>query len=243
LKRTGARGIYISRAPPIVMADEQLAVRSGVYFCETGCRLVFLDLARDRYFCLTAKAEAAFRELAAGSALGALDRRIIDQLLEEGLLIGSTGCMNQLDCAQSPAPATGTLRDHSSAGAIGVTAHAALRLAQARLLLRCRSLDRIVKHIAQRKRRLSRTAEDAHAVAGEIGAAFERTSFLLAPLDQCLPRAIALAHALIDRKVRPQLVIGVKLRPFAAHCWVQHGQMLVTDDVDHVRTFTPIVAV
>lgn len=225
------------------MADEKLAVRPGVYFCETGGRLVFLDLAKDRYFCVTADAEAAFRKLAAGSPLRALDRRMIDQLVEDELLARSSGHANELCPGQLPAPARGTLRDHSAAPTIGMMAHAALRLEQARLLVRCRSLDRLVKQFAERKRRVLREPGNAHEVAAQLGAAFDRTKFLVAPLDQCLPRAIALAHALIDKKVRPQLVIGVKLRPFAAHSWIQLGHMLVTDEVDHVRTFTPIVAI
>jgi hypothetical protein len=36
------------------------------------------------------------------------------------------------------------------------------------------------------------------------------------------------------------LVFGVKLDPFAAHCWVQLGDMLLNDRTDHVAAFRPV---
>ena len=36
-------------------------------------------------------------------------------------------------------------------------------------------------------------------------------------------------------------VIGVSLHPFAAHSWVQWGTVLVNDQLDAVRHFTPIL--
>ncbi|RYM07421.1 lasso peptide biosynthesis B2 protein [Sphingobium cupriresistens] len=41
--------------------------------------------------------------------------------------------------------------------------------------------------------------------------------------------------------MRPDVVLGVQLGPFSAHCWVQHEDRLVNDRVDMVRTFTPIL--
>ena len=39
----------------------------------------------------------------------------------------------------------------------------------------------------------------------------------------------------------PELVLGVKLRPFEAHCWVQYGDLLVSDHLGTVEPFTPIL--
>jgi hypothetical protein len=36
-------------------------------------------------------------------------------------------------------------------------------------------------------------------------------------------------------------VMGVSGRPFAAHCWVQVGDRVVNDTLDHVILFTPIL--
>jgi hypothetical protein len=46
---------------------------------------------------------------------------------------------------------------------------------------------------------------------------------------------------MIAKGIRPDVVLGVQLGPFSAHCWVQHEDRLVNDRVDMVRTFTPIL--
>jgi hypothetical protein len=35
----------------------------------------------------------------------------------------------------------------------------------------------------------------------------------------------------------------VQTRPFAAHCWVQHGDIVCNDTVEHVSGYTPIMVV
>jgi hypothetical protein len=36
-------------------------------------------------------------------------------------------------------------------------------------------------------------------------------------------------------------VIGVKLNPFAAHCWLQVGDVVLNDLPERVAAFTPIL--
>jgi len=38
-------------------------------------------------------------------------------------------------------------------------------------------------------------------------------------------------------------VIGIRPDPFLAHCWVQHKGLVLNDDIDNVRTFTPILVI
>ena len=59
--------------------------------------------------------------------------------------------------------------------------------------------------------------------------------------NKCLPRSLALARALRRAGGTARLVIGVRLRPFAAHAWVQDGTVVVNDTLDHVLLFTPIL--
>jgi hypothetical protein len=42
--------------------------------------------------------------------------------------------------------------------------------------------------------------------------------------------------------IRPTLVFGVSADPFAAHCWVQLDDIVLTGDLDTARQFTPILA-
>ncbi|RZM28193.1 MAG: lasso peptide biosynthesis B2 protein, partial [Sphingomonas sp.] len=59
--------------------------------------------------------------------------------------------------------------------------------------------------------------------------------------DRCLPRSLALAHALRASGSAARLVLGVALNPFTAHAWVQDGDRVVNDTLDHAALFTPIL--
>jgi hypothetical protein len=76
------------------------------------------------------------------------------------------------------------------------------------------------------------------AVAG----AHARVDRFLGASDRCLPRAVALRLDLARRGIRSQMLIGVRGAPFAAHAWVQHGELLINDECELVRIFSPIVA-
>lgn len=59
--------------------------------------------------------------------------------------------------------------------------------------------------------------------------------------DRCLPRSLALTYALRKAGSNADLVLGVSLNPFAAHAWVQEGDVVLNDALDHVLLFTPIL--
>lgn len=59
--------------------------------------------------------------------------------------------------------------------------------------------------------------------------------------NKCLPQSIGLAMALREAGAAARLVIGVRLRPFAAHAWVQDRETILNDTLDHVLLFTPVL--
>jgi len=60
---------------------------------------------------------------------------------------------------------------------------------------------------------------------------------------QCLQRAYTLRRQLARRGLQVDWVFGVRTWPFMAHCWLQLGNVVIADDVDRVRGFTPIMVV
>jgi len=82
------------------------------------------------------------------------------------------------------------------------------------------------------------TVQDCISVA----AAFHRVKRYLSETDQCLIRSVAMARLLARRRQRIHVIIGVTL-PFAAHCWTQAGATVLSDDIDQVRAYTPLLAV
>jgi hypothetical protein len=62
----------------------------------------------------------------------------------------------------------------------------------------------------------------------------------LAPLSpNCLSDSLALLHWL-GPAIGLRLIFGVKLDPFAAHCWVQLHQLLINERPDQVASFRPV---
>jgi hypothetical protein len=61
--------------------------------------------------------------------------------------------------------------------------------------------------------------------------------------DQCLLDSLVLAEFLRSNGEHPIFCIGVKSKPFLAHAWVQVGDCVLDDTLDHVRNVAPILAV
>lgn len=64
----------------------------------------------------------------------------------------------------------------------------------------------------------------------------------ISALDQCLPRGIAMKRMLNKKGCAAQLVIGITM-PFSAHCWVQADQILLTDQLEVIAGFEPILVI
>ncbi|HEY0310958.1 MAG TPA: lasso peptide biosynthesis B2 protein [Allosphingosinicella sp.] len=58
--------------------------------------------------------------------------------------------------------------------------------------------------------------------------------------SRCLPRSMLLLEFLRLKGEEAAWVFGVRTHPFSAHCWVQCGETVLNDTIDHVRWFTPI---
>ena len=57
----------------------------------------------------------------------------------------------------------------------------------------------------------------------------------------CLYDFLALCRFLQRRGIVADLVIGAKLHPFGAHCWLQDGEILLNDSVSVARDFEPVL--
>lgn len=73
--------------------------------------------------------------------------------------------------------------------------------------------------------------------------AFHHSKLVRTAADRCLPRSIALALGLAAHCVRAHVVIGVRIAPFGAHCWVQAGNEILNESVEEVLLYTPILAI
>lgn len=113
----------------------------------------------------------------------------------------------------------------------------------ARLTLRMGWFHRTITRLSQRKAAIGDAPAINTAAMRDLAAQFARTAHLTQAHDRCLPRSLALARYALARGWPVDLVMGVHLRPFAAHCWVQAGTDLLNDRLDNIRPFSPILVV
>lgn len=256
---------------PHGQADGRYRLPPHVFMCTHGPHAIFLDLRRDRYFAVETAAAAPLLRALDGWCEGELGAAAADpveppeaspphslarELLAKGLLT--------LDPAQGkPATPPHIARPEDDLAGIGLDEIPLARLGElcdfvaaviaARVALRCLRLERLIERVSRRKVKRTRRAHSA-AGAGDVP---DRSSTALAwrcaavharlrPLfltarDACLLDSLVLLEFAARRGVEPEWVFGVQTVPFAAHCWVQHGGLVLNDAVERVATFTPIL--
>jgi hypothetical protein len=116
---------------------------------------------------------------------------------------------------------------------------------RARLLLKYRTFESVIARVNDRISRSGREPERPdEARVHELVATFAGLRpFFFAAKDACLFDALALSEFLAAYRIYPRWVFGVQARPFAAHCWLQLGGLVLNDTVDHVKRYAPIMVV
>src|SRR3546814_13087421 len=62
------------------------SLASGIRFCRVAGRFLFLDVPRDRYFCLSAESERCFNQLVDGESLSQSEHAALAQLVAGRIL-------------------------------------------------------------------------------------------------------------------------------------------------------------
>ena len=205
-------------------------IREGLSYCLCEGHPVFLDIGLGRYFTLPSHLCAPFAAVVADEDAG-VDARDIARLLT--LRVIETGAPRAMSAMplRMPSSEVTALRPRGrtirAAVAQGFASHRVHHIALRKLLT-----------IEAARRPSDRIAEDGEL--GRLRGAFDRVAIMFGEADRCLPRSLAFRRLALREGHSPALVIGVKIDPFAAHCWVQSGTRIDNDSVERVRLFTPI---
>ena len=209
-------------------------LRPGLHYRRITDSFIFFDLFADRYFLLTNRSAEAFDRFANGSPT----RVDVDHLHRLGLT-GAAGT-GALPRGVPTVTASCSLIDTPLARA-GIFATIASVAAQrrARRDLSRHPLAQILNDISWAQHDLPLAGDKA---CRDIAGAFERAKRYVSGADQCLPRGLAMKRMMARQGHTVSLVFGVTM-PFAAHSWVQAGDLVLTDPLDVVLHYQPIFAV
>jgi hypothetical protein len=207
-------------------------------FCEVGGERVFLDLLADRYFSLPAAADAALSSLLANPAQRPRPRDL-EPLLRLDLLVAAPqgrplaatrhqrptrSLVEETRCRTKPSP-------------FALVEVGLLVLLARREVAR----KRLPRALAGLARGPSEGAEPPEDRRDRAVAQFRAARRLVPIAPNCLYDSLALARFLRRRGIRVELVIGVKLHPFGAHCWLQDGATVLNDSLAAAREFEPVL--
>jgi hypothetical protein len=209
-------------------------LRPGLTVCFVEDQAIFLDVERDRYWS-AAGAARLIEPLIGGQTLSP-DQHT--QLVEAGLApVDAAACAPLL--IPSPTHSLVEQARRRQRPHLGEILGVGVSMVSARGRLKRQPLASILEAIAARK---------ALACGGEASLVSAAETYQLArrmvPVAPCcLPDSLGLLDWLLARGLTADLVFGVKLNPFSAHCWLQRGQVVLNDAIDTVRLHTPILIV
>lgn len=210
-----------------------LTLAPNRYAAACGDDLVLLDVRGGTYACLPG-CSAHVELAAAGSLVLVHDDDLAAALIGAGLVVEG----------QPRARFAPPLAERSLEGGLGRPAGWSEALAMSR------ALAWMAAHYwrAPFGAVLTALAAGRRGGCGETGAIIEATMAFRSllpwvPLQGvCLYRSCLLLNFLRARGLSAALVLGVQTFPFEAHCWLQAGELVLDDDLEHVRGLAPILA-
>jgi hypothetical protein len=231
-----------------------------VFVCINDAYLVVLDLKQDRYWALEASSTALLSGLVpgwpvrpldapvAGSSDPELAQQIAESLIEQGLLTESESAGKDATPARVTAPGRELLSADeygSAAAGVGAVKNLIAAVVSAKMALRLGRFEKAVQKVRERKRKAGgRTTQlDVERTRRLVEQFFKLRVFFFTSKSECLFDSLTLLNFLARYGIFPHWVFGVQARPFAAHCWVQLDDIVFNDTVEHVCTYTPIMAV
>jgi hypothetical protein len=234
------------------------ALASHVFVCLNGEHLVLLDVKEDRYWALEAAQTAGFGSWVGGWPVKDSDgagaqapspetAAAIEVLRGRGLLTDKIPPGKDATPVSATPPARELITDseHTAGGKTASWWSFFAACAFAKIALRTWPFERVIRRVRQRKETLSPRAAplDLERARSLVEAFMHYRVFLFSSKNECLYDSLALIEYLARNGIYANWVFAVQTRPFAAHCWVQHGDIVFNDTVEHVSGYTPIMVV
>ena len=226
-----------------------------VFACTTGRHCMFLDLHRDRYLSIPQPLMSSL----APQVQGWLDRDTVttditaspEEVAELAADLVRIGVLRPYDgTSHSNAPRPPNIdsdfrslpprnrpEDAQSSSFSSLAA-----LASADFTLRTVPLWRIIRAISRRSLTLLTPPQPTSGNhVGHLAACFRDIRPWYPRNYRCLFDSYALTLFMLRHGVRTRWTFAVREDPFAAHCWVQYGTIVLNDYVDRARIYTPIM--
>lgn len=115
--------------------------------------------------------------------------------------------------------------------------------ARAAIGLRTRHISATVNAVRRRKTQRAPSSQFDVERARTCVATFNALRSLFPGRYLCLFDSLALLEFLARYKLYPTWVFAVRFEPWAAHCWVQEGDLALNEDVEETEDYVPVMTV
>jgi len=213
----------------------ELWCATGVFLAPIGGDIVVLDVNADQYHCLLDGAE--WMVVGEGGSVTVPDEGAANELLAAGLAVGGRPKTPR----RTPEPARRQLATASTPSKRALLV-SGFSLAAATISFRGKSLRQLVQTGLPASASTRHTPTDVRTLIESVTAVQAALPWI--PFEgECLQRAFQVRCVLARRGIHPDWVFGVRTWPFAAHCWLQIGDLVIADTLDRVNRYTPIMVV
>jgi hypothetical protein len=215
----------------------QVRLADGIGLARFADFVIVLDVPCDRYTRFGGNAAVTLAAIADGQTLGS-DCDDVATLQRAGIVTAEpqpSSCF--LDARGIPQATSSVLEGAESPREVswqdlGIV----LACATIRLDLRRKPLAHVLRQVP------APTLRRKVGNVGELARDFDAGRRLAPFAPRCLPDALAFTRYARRRGHDVRLVFGVKCHPFEAHCWAQLGSVVLTDPLERIVRFQPILA-
>jgi hypothetical protein len=237
-------------------------IPNHVHFAFQPGAVVFLDLRSDRYSLLVGRHASTFknlclqtfdsanRTLSPDRLTAPTDANVVQTLITELLennLLATVKDPRTIPRHTDIVPPSRDLPTHQSARNTTLTMKDAWRVfvscAASYYRLKRLGIEEIIRAIDSRKTREKPGDSAPTLEIARIVNTYKRLRTLFPVNYLCLFDSLSLLDFLGRHNLYVTLVFAVKLDPWAAHCWLQYGAVILNEDLEEARTYVPIMAV
>ena len=109
--------------------------------------------------------------------------------------------------------------------------------------LRWNRLEETVRAVERRKARHWSLKDIDVGRARDLTVIFRKLRSYFPHNYLCLYDSLALIEFLARYRISTTWVFGIRLEPWAAHCWLQDGRYVVNEGIEEAASYTPVMAV
>jgi len=212
-----------------------------ISFGFVGSDAVVLDIAADRYLRLGKAESHVLRALIDEELSGSMPTGL-ERLCRLGMIVSGPGPIDPVIAA----PILESVVETASASSLpraalppGVVEILVARMMAARWM-DFAGLLRTMAHWRELRTRAGHFDRVEPSSLADLVRGFQRGMRYYPAKRRCVQDSLALMTCLWRRHFDAELYFGVRLDPFAAHCWVQSGDLLLTDPAASVAEFSPV---